>query len=149
MHVAIVGGSDAGIEAARRCLELDPDVRASLLVADAYPNFSICGIPYHVSGEVPEWRSLAHRGSDDLERLGITLMLDHRVTSLEVPRRTLSFTHDGRAGSLSYDRLILATEPTLAGPRSPASTGWGPRTASTCCTPCRRPSPSPTPSASS
>lgn len=46
MHVAIVGGSDAGIEAARRCLELDPQVRVSLLVADAFPNYSICGIPY-------------------------------------------------------------------------------------------------------
>ena len=41
MHVAIVGGSDAGIEAARRCLELDPHTQVSLLVADVFPNFSI------------------------------------------------------------------------------------------------------------
>ena len=25
--------------------------------ADAYPNFSICGIPYYVSGEVTLWRN--------------------------------------------------------------------------------------------
>src|SRR4051794_10564052 len=59
MHVAVVGGSDAGIEAARRILTLDPSVEVSLLVADAFPNFSICGIPYYVSGEVPDWRDLA------------------------------------------------------------------------------------------
>lgn len=120
MHVAIVGGSDAGIEAARRCLEFDPQVQVSLLVADAFPNFSICGIPYHVSGEVPDWRNLAHRGADDLKKLGITLMLDHRVTRIDVPQRSLSFTHHVRDDSLSYDRLILATG---ANPRRPPITG--------------------------
>ncbi len=120
MHVAIVGGSDAGIEAARRCLELDPQVQVSLLVADAFPNYSICGIPYHVSGEVPDWRSLAHRRIHDLEKLGITLRLDHRVTRLDVPARSLSFTHHDRSGSLAYDRLILATG---AHPRRPPITG--------------------------
>jgi hypothetical protein len=32
-----------------------------VVAADAYPNFSICGIPYYVSGEVTHWRNLAHR----------------------------------------------------------------------------------------
>ena len=120
MHVAIVGGSDAGIEAARRCLELDPQTQVSLLVADAFPNFSICGIPYHVSGEVPDWRNLAHRNTDDLDRLGITLMLDHTVTAIDVPRQSLALTHQTRPGSLSYDRLILATG---ANPRRPPIPG--------------------------
>jgi NADPH-dependent 2,4-dienoyl-CoA reductase/sulfur reductase-like enzyme len=120
MQVAIVGGSDAGIEAARRCLELDPQTQVSLLVADAFPNFSICGIPYHVSGEVPDWRDLAHRKTDDLDRLGITLMLDHKVTAIDVAGRSLSFTHHERPGSLPYDRLILATGAT---PRRPPITG--------------------------
>src|SRR3954451_9906755 len=83
MHAAVVGGSDAGIEAARRILTLDPSVEVSLLVADAFPNFSICGIPYYVSGEVPEWRDLAHRTEADLEAAGIRLLLDHRVTALD------------------------------------------------------------------
>jgi NADPH-dependent 2,4-dienoyl-CoA reductase/sulfur reductase-like enzyme len=120
MHVAIVGGSDAGIEAARRCLELDPRTKVSLLVADAFPNFSICGIPYHVSGEVPDWRDLAHRKTDDLDRLGITLMLDHQVTGIDVSGRSLSFIHQARPGTLPYDRLVLATG---ANPRRPPIPG--------------------------
>ena len=60
-RLVIVGGSDAGISAGLRARELDPHVEPLLIVADAFPNFSICGIPYHVSGEVPDWRSLAHR----------------------------------------------------------------------------------------
>jgi hypothetical protein len=39
-----------------------------VLVADAYPNFSICGLPYYLSGDVADWRSLAHRTTADLEQ---------------------------------------------------------------------------------
>ncbi|HEY6428806.1 MAG TPA: hypothetical protein VIX84_16405 [Acidimicrobiales bacterium] len=50
MHLVAIGGSDAGISAALPARELDPAVEVSVIVADAYPNFSICGIPYYVSG---------------------------------------------------------------------------------------------------
>ena len=56
MHLLIIGGSDAGIAAALRARELDPTVEVTVLVADGYPNYSICGIPYHISGEVPDHR---------------------------------------------------------------------------------------------
>ena len=52
MHLVAIGGSDAGISAALRARELDPSVDVTVVVADAYPNFSICGIPYYFSGEV-------------------------------------------------------------------------------------------------
>jgi NADPH-dependent 2,4-dienoyl-CoA reductase/sulfur reductase-like enzyme len=59
-HLLVIGGSDAGIEAGLRAREVDPASEVTLLVADRYPNFSICGIPYHLSGEVADWRDLAH-----------------------------------------------------------------------------------------
>ena len=61
MHLVMIGGSDAGISAALRARELDHGAEVSVVVADAYPNFSICGIPDDVSGEVTHWRNLAHR----------------------------------------------------------------------------------------
>ena len=42
----IIGGSDAGISAALRAKELAPDTDVTLLLADSYPNLSICGFPY-------------------------------------------------------------------------------------------------------
>jgi hypothetical protein len=45
------------------------------VLEDAYPNFSICGIPYYISGDVPDWRNLAHRIVADLEATGMTLRL--------------------------------------------------------------------------
>jgi hypothetical protein len=50
MHLVAMSGSDAGISAALRARELDPTVDVTVVVADAYPNFSICGIPYYISG---------------------------------------------------------------------------------------------------
>jgi hypothetical protein len=52
-----------------------------LLVADAYPNFSICGLPYYLSGDVPDWRDLAHRTSVDLEPPGLELLQPARRTA--------------------------------------------------------------------
>ena len=58
MHLVVIGGSDAGISAALRAQELEPCAEITVLVADDYPNFSICGLPYFLSGETPDWRAL-------------------------------------------------------------------------------------------
>jgi NADPH-dependent 2,4-dienoyl-CoA reductase/sulfur reductase-like enzyme len=57
----MVGGSDAGISAALRARELDPETLPTVIVADNFPNFSICGLPYYISHEVTDWKNLAHR----------------------------------------------------------------------------------------
>ncbi|HUY47805.1 MAG TPA: hypothetical protein VMV92_19090 [Streptosporangiaceae bacterium] len=59
MHLVAIGGSDAGISAALRARELDSGAEVTVVVTDAYPDFSICGIPYYISGEVA--RGTAHR----------------------------------------------------------------------------------------
>src|SRR6201987_5789274 len=76
MYIVAVGGSDAGISAALRAREVDPGAEVTVVTADAYPNFSICGIPYYVSGEVTRWRNLAHRTIADLEAAGMRLRLE-------------------------------------------------------------------------
>jgi hypothetical protein len=86
-----IGGSDAGISAGLRARELDPSVEVSLLVADAYPNFSIGGLPYYLSGDVPDWRDLAHRTSADLEAAGWSCCLTTLPKrSTRRPSRSLS-----------------------------------------------------------
>src|SRR5215213_5197814 len=85
MRLLVIGGSDAGITAALRARELDPSVEATVVVADAFPNFSICGLPHYLSGDVPDWRELAHRTTSDLEQAGIELLLDHTARSSTQP----------------------------------------------------------------
>lgn len=47
----IIGGSDAGISAALRARELDESAAITVVLADGYPNFSICELPFFLSGE--------------------------------------------------------------------------------------------------
>jgi NADPH-dependent 2,4-dienoyl-CoA reductase/sulfur reductase-like enzyme len=110
MHLIAIGGSDAGISAALRARELDPGAEVSVVVADAYPNFSICGIPYYVSGEVTHWRNLAHRSIADLEAIGMNLRLDTTARRIDVVARKLLVTAaDGTEELLGYDKLIVGT----------------------------------------
>ena len=95
MHLVMIGGSDAGISAALRARELDPGAEVSVVVADAYPNFSICGIPYYVSGEVTHWRNLAHRTTADLEATGMTAAAGHHRPP-DRPRRPQTPRHRPR-----------------------------------------------------
>ena len=83
-HLIAIGGSDAGISAALRARELDPTTDVTVVVADEYPNFSICGIPYYFTGEVAPWQSLAHRTSADLEATGMRLRLNTFATGIDV-----------------------------------------------------------------
>jgi NADPH-dependent 2,4-dienoyl-CoA reductase/sulfur reductase-like enzyme len=110
MHLVMIGGSDAGISAALRARELDQGADVTVVVADAYPNFSICGIPYYVSGEVTHWRNLAHRTIADLEAAGMGLRLGTTARRIDVAGRKLLVTSPGGAEEvLGYDKLIVGT----------------------------------------
>lgn len=118
----IVGGSDAGIEAGLAAREADLAGQVTMLVADAYPNFSICGIPYHVSGEVPDWTTLAHRSVAELEATGMRLRLGAAVTGIDPAGRGVTVETGGRREHVSYDRLVVATG---AAPARPPIAGLG------------------------
>src|SRR5271166_5678243 len=129
MHVVTIGGSDAGISAALRIWELDPDNDVTVVVGDAYPNFSICGIPYYVSGEVTHWRNLAHRTIADLEATGMRLRLDTTARRIDVgARKLLVSSADGADELLSYDKLMVGTGavpvmPPISGLAEPGALG--------------------------
>jgi NADPH-dependent 2,4-dienoyl-CoA reductase/sulfur reductase-like enzyme len=110
MQLLVIGGSDAGIAAALRARELDPTAEATVVVADAFPNFSICGLPYYLSGDVGDWRDLAHRTTADLEQAGLQLLLDHTAQAIDpaAKRVTVTSQHGGQR-QLGYDRLVIGT----------------------------------------
>ncbi|RIT41607.1 FAD-dependent oxidoreductase [Mycobacteroides abscessus] len=123
-HVIAIGGSDAGISAALRIRELDPTTDVTVVVADDYPNFSICGIPYYVSGEVTHWSNLAHRTAADLAATGMRVLTSTRATSINAGAHTLDVLDPhGNPQQLSYDALIVGTGAVSARPPITGLTG--------------------------
>ncbi len=112
-HLLIIGGSDAGISAALRAREIDATWQVTMVIADAYPNFSICGLPYFLSGEVADWHNLAHRTRADIEAVGINLLLDHTATHIDAAAKTVTVQdRQGVNQALTYDRLVIGTRAT-------------------------------------
>jgi len=110
MRLVAVGGSDAGISAALRARELDTSAEVTVIVADDYPNFSICGIPYHVSGEVPDWRNLAHRTAADLAATGMRIRLGTTAERIDVDAHEVHVRDaEGGTTSIAYDALVVGT----------------------------------------
>lgn len=118
--LVVIGGSDAGISAGLRAKELSPDTEVALILADRYPNFSICGLPFYLSGEVDNWKTLAHRTADEIEKKGIRLFPEHRVTAVVPGRKhVLAADAEGRGTTFPYDRLVIATGGASVVPKLP------------------------------
>ncbi len=109
-QVLIIGGSDAGISAALRIRELAPETKVTILLADDYPNFSICGLPFYLSGEVDDWHNLAHRTKDDIAGEGINVLAKHKAISINPDKKLVTTVGlNNKTIEFAYDKLIIGT----------------------------------------
>lgn len=109
-RIVIIGGSDAGISAGLRIKEINPESDVTIILKDEYPNFSICGLPFYIGGEISDWRNLAHRNMDQLLETGMRFMLHYEVTDIDYKRhRVRAVNQSGQDVHIFYDKLIFAT----------------------------------------
>jgi NADPH-dependent 2,4-dienoyl-CoA reductase/sulfur reductase-like enzyme len=109
-ELVVIGGSDAGISAALRAGEVDPSWNVRLVVGDRFPNYSICGLPFYLSGETPRSEDLAHRTRAEIESHGIELLLDTMAEWIDAAAHRVHVRDlSGAIRELAYDRLIIAT----------------------------------------
>ncbi len=109
-HMLIIGGSDAGISAALRIKELNTQADVTVVIADGYPGFSICGLPFFLSGEVTDWRSLAHHSAEEFEKQGIRLLPNKRAEAILPETKSVRIiSSKGQTQEITYDKLLIAT----------------------------------------
>lgn len=106
MRLVIIGGSDASIGAALRARELAPARDICVVFANEFPNYSVCGLPFFLSGETPDVKQLAHRTEFD----GIRFLESHSAISIDAKRKiVLVLDCQGQRKELGYDQLVIGT----------------------------------------
>jgi NADPH-dependent 2,4-dienoyl-CoA reductase/sulfur reductase-like enzyme len=121
--VVVIGGDAAGMTVAagvRRRLGADDEV--VVLERGTWTSYSACGIPYWVAGEVESPDDLVARTPEEHRKNGIDVRLGVDATGIDPVARTVSVA-DG--GTVSYDRLVIATGAEPVRPDLPGIHGDG------------------------
>lgn len=108
--VVIVGGVAGGMSAATRLRRLAEDAEIIVFEKGPYVSFANCGLPYHLSGMIPERTSLMVQSPEALwNRFRIDARPNHEVISIHPQEKIVEVRHRGKVFQESYDELILAT----------------------------------------
>lgn len=112
MNYVIIGNGAAGVTAAETLRKLDNDGKITIITAERYPAYSKCLLSDYLAGDYSEKR-LFFRDDAFYNRLGIQVLFNHRVHSLDFHRKiikTVNANYPAIPGSkLPYDRLLIAS----------------------------------------
>jgi NADPH-dependent 2,4-dienoyl-CoA reductase/sulfur reductase-like enzyme/rhodanese-related sulfurtransferase len=118
MKVVIIGGVATGPKAAARLRRLNPEAEITIIERGKILSYAGCGMPYYVSGDVDDCRSLSAtpagvlRDSVFFRSVKNVSVLDRTLAqSIDRKNRTIDIVNveTGENGSIPYDKLVVAT----------------------------------------
>jgi NADPH-dependent 2,4-dienoyl-CoA reductase/sulfur reductase-like enzyme len=116
-RLVVVGGGAAGMSAASAARRTDPELEITVLESGPFPSYGVCGIPYYLSGVVPDAQSLVSYPAEEFrERRRIDLRLESPVASIDLMGQQV-VTESGEV--LAFDALVLALGARPIVPRIP------------------------------
>ncbi|PKK85214.1 MAG: NAD(FAD)-dependent dehydrogenase [Thermoplasmata archaeon HGW-Thermoplasmata-1] len=117
--IIITGGGAAGSTAAQFARKQDRKAEIMIVEKSGYPQYSKCGLPYALSGVIPEVFGLIEFGEEWFEKAKITLRLDSEVVAVDAASRrvTIRDRKNGSEEEVEYDSLIIATGAEAAMPQ--------------------------------
>lgn len=127
MKIIIIGGVAGGATAAARLRRNDEAAHIVLVERGPYISFANCGLPYHISGIIPEREQLLVT-SEPLFKARYAVDVRTRTEAIAIDRHAKSVRlrnlHTGEETDEGYDKLLLspgaeAIHPNLPGMGSP------------------------------
>ncbi len=105
-RLVVVGGGAAGMSAASAARRTDPAREITVLESGPFPSYGVCGIPYYISGVVPDPMALvSHPAEEFRDRRRIDLRLETSIASIDLTGQVVT-TAAGEP--LGFDTLVLA-----------------------------------------
>lgn len=107
----IVGGVAGGMSTATRLRRRDEQRNIIVFEASGHVSFANCGLPYHVSGTIPERQSLLLQTPESLKaRFNLDVRVNTRVTAIDRENKTVEVRNElsGETYTQEYDTLVLS-----------------------------------------
>ena len=117
-RIVVIGGSAAGPKAAAKARRIDNSAEVIILQKDGDLSMASCGYPYYIGGFFDDRNMLlctptgvVRNPQFYLNAKDIEARVNTEVTSVDRKAQTVSLkdTLTGEAGSMNYDKLIIAT----------------------------------------
>lgn len=118
VRIVIVGGGAGGIGAAGAARQQNPEAEVVLFTDFEDVGYSPCGIPFVHGNEIERFEDLILRDKEFYVEAGFDFRYQRRVESFHPERHQLEVAEEG---TVSYDRLILATGFEYESPDVPGS----------------------------
>jgi nitrite reductase (NADH) large subunit len=105
MNYVIIGGGVAALGAIDGIRSIDAKGKITLVTNESFPPYSRPGISYWLSGKLADW-GMPLRDEAFYREAGVTILTDTRAVSLDAKKKEVV---TDQAGTISYDRLLIAT----------------------------------------
>ncbi len=104
-RVVIIGAGASGLPIASQIRKETKEKDITVITQGKHIAYSPCALPFVLHGVIPDFESCIMKTPSDYETVGITILNETTVNSIDLEGQTLDTT----AGPLGYDTLVIAT----------------------------------------
>ncbi len=111
LNIVIIGGVAGGASAAARARRLSEGARITVIERGPFVSFANCGLPYHLSGVIPERNHLLVQTPESLSaRFNLDVRINTEAVAINREAHTVTIrdVKSGQTDTIRYDRLILS-----------------------------------------
>ncbi|MDD2717918.1 MAG: FAD-dependent oxidoreductase [Candidatus Wallbacteria bacterium] len=109
--VIIIGGVAGGASCAARLRRNDESAEISIIERGEHISFANCGLPYHLSGAIPDYQDLLiHTPESFRSRFNVTVRVRHEALEIHREKKTVLIRDLklDRTSEEPYDQLVLS-----------------------------------------
>ncbi|MBN9654407.1 FAD-dependent oxidoreductase [Halobacillus sp. GSS1] len=111
MKIVVIGSTHAGTAAVTNMAKLYPEADITVYERNDNVSFLSCGLALYVGGVVDDPQGLFYSSPEELQKLGVTMRIQHDVEHIDTDRRTMEATNlvTGEKVYDTYDKLVMTT----------------------------------------
>jgi len=107
--IVIIGCGAGGGTAAQFARKTDRKASITVFEKGQYPQYSKCGLPYVISGRIPEFKDLIEFSEEWFKKSNIDLLMETTVKQIDVKKQVIVAKKGKEIIEKPYSSLIIAT----------------------------------------